>query len=214
MLSCFLFFCVKVIAQESNQQVIKTGGFIIVKVFDNPPLYFRDQRNESFKILKPYLTPNTLKASVVWQKDIYSFGSLVSIPNVYIKSYLKHTNSYIKERKFVSLFNIEEIEPDPFLNVNCSIKVDSKSISEADSKRIYELVEKAEIYRLSKEYDSALRIYSEILDINANDVIALYWTAEIYKAKNNIVLAKEYYQKAIDIDPCFWAANRALFDLK
>jgi len=201
------------IDMENHRQFIKTGDYILIKIFDNPPLYLEDQRKEAFDLLKPYLNNNTAKASVAWQKDKFSYGEIASIPNVYIDDYLIHKNNIDKEKQFISLFTLEGIEPEPLYNCTCPNSV-SQNVSDSDLKKIAGLSEKAEIYRLSGKNDSAKRIYSQVLDINPNDVIAMFWLAEIYKTEKNISRAKEYYQKVVNIDPCFWAANKALSELK
>lgn len=183
-------------------------GYILINVSKTPPLYLSEQRKQAFRLLKPYLTNNIYKASVLWQKNNFSYGKIASIPNTYIREYL---NNKIKENTFISLFTLQEIEPDIFSNI---ISNSNYNISAEARIKTVDLAKTAEFYRLNGSNDSAKRIYLQILEINPNDTIAIYWLAKIYKIENNPEKAREFYSRVLSIDPSFWAANEDLYELK
>jgi len=191
-------------------QIIREGNILIIRVPSLPPDNYNSQRNQAFILLYPYLTKNLEKASVIWQKDEFSFTKVVSIANVYIKDYL---DKKISMTKFIGYFNLQSIEPAP-LHLNKVNKLEHSIVSEELTRKAVILREKADAYRFIGKYDSALRIYNQSLEFNPYDTITLFWLAEIYSAQGSIKLAKEYYTKALSIDPDFIAADKALYKLK
>jgi len=193
-----------------NGQIIREGNILIIKVKSLPPDTYNEQRNNAFILLYPYLTRDIEKASIIWQEDEFSFGKVSSIANVYIKDYL---NKKINRKKFIGYFNLQSIEP-VSVRKNQVKKIEITKVPEEISRIASGLREKANSYRFIGKYDSAIRIYNQVLELNPYDTITMFWMAEIYNAKGDIKLAEEFYTKVLSIDPDFIAADNALYELK
>jgi tetratricopeptide (TPR) repeat protein len=169
----------------------------------------KEQRIAAFKALRPVLTGNISKASVIWQSDDFSFGKKASISKIYISDFL---NKKISEEKFIEHINLEMIEP---LSIRKSF-VESANIPEVSQENLIvslKLRDKADLYRIDGNLESALRIYNQIINLNPGDYISLYWIGEIYKNQNKIDLAKEYLTKALSFSHDFKSADDALFEI-
>jgi tetratricopeptide (TPR) repeat protein len=194
----------------NDGHIIQDGNIRIIKVTSPPPDNKNRLKEQAFTLLIPYLSKDIEKASVIWQKDEFSYGKMASIANVYIQNYL---DRQISIKDFIDNFKIDDVEPAP-LHKNNIAQITVNSVSQQLIEQSDQLRGKADLYRLNGKYDSAIRIYKQALDLNPNDTIALFWLAEIYKSQNDLKLAEVYYTKALSIDPDFRAADDALFELK
>ena len=196
--------------QEAQTQLIKKQDTVIVLLSTNPPDSLEKQREEGFRHLKSYINTNLIKASVIWQKDNYSYGKMASISNIYIKDYLEKK---ITREKFIEFFELEDINPSK-LHKNDIYKTEIKPVSDIFIKYSQILRQNADIYRDNRDFNSAIRIYNEAIELNPNDTLSFYWIGEIYKDQKQIDKAKEYYIKALSIDPNFKAADDELYELE
>ena len=56
------------------------------------------------------------------------------------------------------------------------------------------------VYRIQGKLDDALSKFKEVVDIDSEYAIGYYNIAGVYSLKNELKLAIEYLQKAIDLD--------------
>jgi|GEM_PF-3144700 len=196
-------------ANNLSNQTSYYDKSICIKLEESAPEDLIDQRKAAFKILKPLLTKNVSIAEVIWQKDVSMFGKKASISNVYITDFL---NKKINEEKFVGYINVELVEPLPFRKniVKSAIFTD---VSYENIAAAAKLRENADIYRILGNNDSALRIYKQVIKLNPNDYISMYWIGEIYKNLHNDVSAKKYFSKALGYSPDFKSADDALYEI-
>lgn len=191
-------------------QIARENNILIITISSKPPDSLDNQRKEGLRLIEKYLSKDLIRASVVWQEDEFSYGKMASISNVYIIDFLSNK---ISRQKFINYFELEDINP-VSIHQNKITKAELISIPSIFVRYSQILRQKADIYRFDKNYDSAIRIYNEVLEINPNDTLSFYWLGEIYKSQNHPDLAKEYYLKALSYDPDFKAANDALYDLE
>lgn len=195
---------------SSNFTIEQGNHYTFIKISQSPPDQENNPKKYSFDLMKKHLDKNKRKIAVIWQKDEHHYGRNFSIAGVYIKDYL---NNKINEQKIYDYIIETEILPSPIsrnnIKKNSLITIEKKYILKASNLR-----KKANIYRVNKQYDSALRIYKQAININPNDIISYYWVAEIYKTTDKLKLAEDYYIKALKISPSFNAADNALFELR
>ncbi|MDD3013951.1 MAG: tetratricopeptide repeat protein [Candidatus Gastranaerophilales bacterium] len=205
----------KIITEDFNKtntllkQTYYLENAIYIKLNYAPPENLKDQKKAAFKILQPLLSKNIVNANVLWQKNDFSYGKKASISSIYITDFL---NKKINTEKFIEHFNLELIEP---LKVRKN-KIKPINISEISHENLIisaKLKEKANIFRIDGNDESALRVYNQIIKLNPNDYISLYWVGEIYKNQKNIISAKEYFSKALSINPDFKSAGDALYEI-
>jgi tetratricopeptide (TPR) repeat protein len=187
----------------------KNDEILFVKTNEKLPDTLYDQRLAAFKILRPLLKNNLLTANVLWQEDNFSFSKKASLSSVYISDYL---NNKITAEKLIEHISIELLEPDEIRN-NAVSQVQHEEVLQINCIISDKLRDTANYYRSEGKTDSALRIYRQVIELNPNDYLSLYWIGEIYKQMNNYDLAKEYYTRAISLSPDFKSANDALYEI-
>lgn len=209
--------CAKILPDTifSLPEIFRENNIITIKYKENPPENIDSQRYVALKLIKPYLKRNILKASVIWQKDEFSYGKIASIANIYIRDYLEKK---IDSKKIADYFVLETIEPIFISKSNNNndiglIRPDFLALFSENSKKAEELRQKADIYRLNALYDNAIRIYLDVISFNPEDAISHYWLGTIYLKQKNYDQAREHLVMAIKIDPKFIAANNALLEL-
>lgn len=207
---CFSHYTTSYAFQKAEKTVIKDRNTIAIRIFFTPIDDNTKLKQKSFKIIRPYLNNNIINGSVIWQESDNTFGKSVLISRTYIKQYLR---KQISTSKFIHYFVINPIEPLPVIHNKVS-KVEQKEIPFELLKKASDLREKANIMRYSNNFDSALRVYNQVLDLNPYDIIALYQTAEIYKEQKKYTLAKKFYIKTLEISPEFIKADESLSEIK
>jgi tetratricopeptide (TPR) repeat protein len=195
--------------ETNNIKQVYLGTSVVIKIPESPPDDINEQRKQAFNELQPYLSKNINKASVIWQEDVFSYGKIASIANIYINDYL---DKKINKKKFIEFFNLELLEPT--LVKNNIDKININSVSDELIRQSLCLREQANLYRTVGKYDSAIRIYNQVIDLNPNDAVALFWLAEIYQSIGHSELSEQYYRKVLEIDPKFYAADYALYKLQ
>ena len=187
------------------------NNILTIKIYNDFPDTFKKQKEEAFKVMKPFLKQGILKAQVLWQKDKYSFGKLALISNVYISALFEKK---ITQKVFINSIDLSLIEPQNIFKNNIIKSSKKVFVSKEQVLHSAKLRNYADIYRNSKNYDSAIRVYLDTLNLNPNDNIALFWIAEIYKEKGFYKLAEDCYLRALGLEPGFRAADNSLFELR
>jgi len=181
---------------------------VLIRLNANLPDTLEDQRIAAFKILRPMLSKKISTATVLWQKDDFSFGKKASVSSAYITDFL---NKKISIENFIDHINLELIEPVPVRKNNID-PVKPVEVSQINMTISAKLREKADLYRIDGgNNESALRIYNQVIELNPNDYISLYWIGKIYNDRNKPDLAKEYFSRALGLNPDFKAADDALY---
>jgi len=192
-----------------TKQIYYFNKDVCIKLKTKPPEDLKEQRNTAFKILQPVLSKDISIASVLWQGDDFSFGKKASISSVYILDFL---NNRISTENFVNHISIQLIEP-KFIRKNIVEPAIILQIPYENTVISAKLREKANIYRIDGNNESALRIYNQSIKLNPNDYISMYWIGEIYKNQKQNVSAKEYFTKALSLSPDFKSADDALYEI-
>jgi tetratricopeptide (TPR) repeat protein len=187
-----------------------TKDYVFIKIPQISPSFEKKPKEISFGFMKKYFDNNKIKISVIWQKDEYSYGANYSLAGVYIKDYL---NKKINKETLINYINEEDVFPLP-VGKNQIKQIKNIEVSKENILISSQLREKADLYRLNKQNQSAYRIYEQAVSLNPRDVISLYWMGEICKSKNDVENAKKYFYRVLELSPQFTAADNALFELK
>ncbi len=77
-----------------------------------------------------------------------------------------------------------------------------------------QLRQAANVFRLNKKYDSALRTYKQALKFNPNDFLSYYWMGVIYIELNDLTKAKANLNKSLGLNPQFRKADETLAKIR
>ncbi|MFA6989721.1 MAG: hypothetical protein WC197_06600, partial [Candidatus Gastranaerophilaceae bacterium] len=187
-----------------------TKDYVFIKIPQKPPSFEEKPKEISFELIKKFFDKNKTKISVIWQKNENSYGTNYSLAGTYIKDYL---NKKISKEALINYINEEDVLPSP-INKNQIMQIEEIKVSKENIFISSQLREKADLYRLNKQIQSAYRIYEQSVSINPTDVVSLYWMGEICKSKNDPENAKKYFTRVLELSPGFIAADNALFELK
>jgi len=184
-------------------------NIVLIKTSLDLPKDDYNQRLAVYEIISPYLHLYPQKITILWQKDIYSYGKLFSVSKTYI-------NEFYTKKMTKSEF-IEKISEKDLTPVNISKNGIAKiTLAKVESLRIqksYELREKGDLYRFIEDYESAIRLYRKSIEYNPDNYLSFYYLGEIFQIKNMPAEAKKYYIRSIQLNPGFKAANDKFFEL-
>jgi tetratricopeptide (TPR) repeat protein len=192
--------------------VIASENVVSITIQSSPDSENATIRDKAYEIIRRIMgvNPSLSKIDVSWQTEQEGYGKSASLAGIYIKDFFRKKMQPYEVKEVILISSIEPRSR----KLNKVSPVARMDVPVENLRKAMKLREAANVYRLNKKNDSAIRTYKRAIKYNPNDYLSYYWLGELYMDQNEFDKAEDFLNKSVGLNPEFRKADETLSKLK